>query len=493
MKRIPCFIALSSFIFAVGCSGEKETVITGHIVGKSGVKFLEYTPPMSGTSYTGFRDTIFLDEEGNFELKLAMDKPAFITVSDRDPYLPVKLLVEPGNSYHIDMDVSRKNTQISGANEKGQMLYASLPDPSYIEMEAEKLMPDSSLASIHGKVEEMKQSDLSKFRELLDNREISKSFFNLAKADRDCYYASLEASISFGKAPRVFETKQFVLPNGENLLENLTKIYTQYPPNDKRLLFSTFWREYAKLYVKGYKQIIREDLDREKILELYLQNRINTLWIDESKKYLTGRALEFFQATLIYYAGLQKNYEKELITLFEQFTKDYPDSEYSKYIKPEIDQIVQYYQAIEEPFDETVHFVDGYENITTLEEAIKPFKGKKVYIDIWATWCGPCKREFAHQQALKKILEEQDIQSLYISIDENDRDQQWKEAIKFYGLSGAHIRAGRPLFEELCERYSKKNKYVNIPWYILVDENGKILKKHAEVPSEIVERGLSMQ
>ncbi|MDR0421636.1 MAG: TlpA family protein disulfide reductase, partial [Proteiniphilum sp.] len=180
-------------------------------------------------------------------------------------------------------------------------------------------------------------------------------------------------------------------------------------------------------------------------------------------------------------------------SLFEQFTKDYPGNEYSKYIKPEIDQIVQYHQIIENPFDETVHFVDGYENITTLEEAIKPFKGKKVYIDIWATWCGPCKEEFKYQKALKKILDEQDIQPLYISIDEDDRDQQWKEAIKFYGLSGAHIRTGRPLFEELCERYDKNTPHVAIPWYILVDENGNVIREHAEAPSEIVVNGHSFQ
>jgi thiol-disulfide isomerase/thioredoxin len=348
-----------------------------------------------------------------------------------------------------------------------------------------KLTQDSSLALIHSKIEAMKQSELAKFRELLDNREISESFFNLVKADRDCYYASLESASLF-KMYRIVETKQFVLPNGENLLENLTKICTQYPPDDKRLTVSPFWPEYAEFYVKKYKQVIREDFDREKERELYRQGIVNTFWMDESKKYLTGKSLEFFQATLIYFAGFRKNHEKELITLFEQFMKDYPDNGYSKYIKPEIDQIVQYHQIIEKPFDETVHFVDGYENITTLEDAIRPFRGRKIYIDIWATWCKPCKREFAHQQALKKILDEQDIQSLYISIDENDRDQQWKEAIKFYGLSGAHIRASRPLFEELCERYNKKDKYVNIPWYILVDENGKILKKHAEAPSKIV-------
>jgi hypothetical protein len=120
---------------------------------------------------------------------------------NRESYTSVKLLVEPGNSYSIAMDVEKKNTQISGANEKGQMLYATLPNPSFIEQEARKLklLQDSSLISIHNRIEELKQSDISKFKELLDNREISKSFFELIKTDRDCYYASLEAIVSLIK------------------------------------------------------------------------------------------------------------------------------------------------------------------------------------------------------------------------------------------------------------------------------------------------------
>jgi thiol-disulfide isomerase/thioredoxin len=491
MKQIIYCIVLSFLLFATGCSGKKETVITGHVAGVSGVKTLECTSPISGTSYAGFRDTIFLDEEGNFELRLLIDKPVFITVTNKNPRMPVKLLIEPGNSYHIDMDASQKNTQISGTNEKGQMLYTALPKPSFVIIQALQLARDSSLASIHSKVEEEKQSDMAKFRELLDNREISKSFFNIVKADRDCYYASMEASAYLNKIYQLLETGQFVLPNGENLLENMAKIYTQYPPTDKRLLVSTFWREYTERYVSEYKQFIKEDYDVEKLKVPYQENRLYTFLIDESKKYLTGRALEFFQATLIDFSASQNNYEKELITLYEQFTKDYPDSEYSNYMKPGIDKIVQYYQFVEKPFDETVHFLDGYENITTLEELVKPFKGKKVYIDIWATWCGSCKKTFEYQKALKKILDEQDIQQLFISIDDDNRDREWKETIKFYGLSGVHIRANKEFTDYLRKRYDKNNPRMVIPWYILIDENGHIVREHAETPSKIIANGLS--
>jgi thiol-disulfide isomerase/thioredoxin len=496
MKRILFAVALSALI-AAGCSNKKEVVITGQVTGNPELKTLKCAVPLSGTSYLGFADTINLDEAGNFELKFEINKPVFLTLWTAEPYVFAKLLVEPGNNCHIAMDISQKDIQISGANEKGQMLYTSLPNPSFIEMEAGKLnlLKDSSLISIHNKIEDLKQSNISNFKALLDNKEISETFFNLIKIDRDCYYALMEARTSIIKSYRVIETKQFVLPSGENLLDNLTAIYAQYPPDDEKWLFSSFWKEYADNYVKDYKQSIREDFDTKKIRELYDQQAINTFYIDESKKYFTGKALEFFQATHIYSAAFQHDHEKELIALYAQFVKDYPESEYSKYIKPEIDEIVQYHQAIEKPFDSTMRFVDNYENINTLEEAIKPLKGKKIYIDIWATWCGPCKSEFKHQKALKKILAGQDIQQLYISTDRDEYDQRWKDAIKFYELSGSHLRANKELAMDLYKRFDKnaETPYMSIPWYMLVDEKGNIIEEHAKEPSQIVVSGLSIK
>jgi thiol-disulfide isomerase/thioredoxin len=493
MKRI-FFIAMLLAMISAGCNSKKETVITGVATSESNLKSLEYTPPLSGTSFEGFNDTVNTDENGNFELKFKIDKPAFIHIWNRDAYFLTKLLIEPGNSYHLVMDFSKKNTQISGANEKGQMLYATLPNPSFIELESRrlKLLQDSSLASIHNKLKELKQSDISKFEKLLTTKEISKSFFDLVKTDRDCYYASLEARTLLIKAYKVIETKQFVLPSGENLLENLTKIYTQYSPNDENLLVSSFWSQFAEYHLVDYRQFIKEDFDVENLRKLQEQQTETTFIINESKKYLTGKPLELFQATYMYFIAYQKMFQKELISLYEQFTKDYPDSEYSKYLKPQIDDIISYYQIVEKPFDETVRIMDNYENIMTLEEALKPLKGKKIYIDVWATWCSPCKKEFAHQKALKKILDEQDIQQLYISIDKDYCDEQWKNAIKFYGLSGTHIRTNTDFMKDIEKRYDRnaKNPYISIPWYILVDENGNIVNEHAKAPSKIVVTGM---
>ena len=483
---IPALICGTVF---TGCKKQKVTV-TVELSDKSNVNLI-YSVPISGTIFLGFCDTLKTNETGRFELNFKIAQPSFIVIRDGDFENSVKLLVEPGNNYHVSMG-PEKNVQITGANEKGQMLYTTLPNPDLIELELRKigintLNISDTISSIyvHQKINELKQFDMSKFGELLNSGEISKSFFDLVQKDRDCYYASMEASFSIIKINRLLRTETKI---EDELLENLKKIYDQYPPNDKSLLFSSFWQEYAKFYVQYYQQYIQKDYDFKKMQNLYSDGMLNTYYINESKKYLSGNVLEFFQASHIHFTCFQNQFEKELILLFEHFDKDYPQSEYSKYIKPYIDEIINYHRIIEQPFDQAMLFMDNYETINTLEEAIKPLIGKKIYIDVWATWCGPCKREFAHNEALKKILAEKNIQQLYISIDRDDYEQQWKEMIKYYNLAGTHIRANQEFSLNLMKLFSKnvENPSIAIPWYLLIDEQGNIMEERAKHPSQLV-------
>ena len=483
-------IALISLIIT-GCA-KREVLITVEVHEQTDVDMLIYTIPISGTTSYFFTDTIKLNETGKFELNLKMTQPSFIIIHDESFQNRVKLLVEPSKNYQISMK-PEKNIQITGANEKGQMLYTAFPDPEFVELELRKIVnlrdDTTSLAFVHQKINELKQSDMFKFQELLESREISKSFFDLVQKDRDCYYASMEARFLLIKTyPAVRAGTKIE----EELLEDLKKIYTQYPPNDEELIFSTFWSEYANLYITDYNQFIQEDFDLQKNSELRSSGTFHTQIINESKKYLTGKALEFFQARYIYFECFQGSYkgsfEKEFISLVEQFETDYPKSEYSKFIKPYIDKIIGYHQVIEQPFDLNMLFMDNYKNINTLEEVVKPFLGKKIYIDVWATWCGPCKVEFAHNETLKKILAEKDIQMLYISIDRAEQEQTWKNEIKYHHLVGMHIHANSELNLNLMKLFSKNEErpYISIPWYILIDEQGNIMEEHAKSPSQLV-------
>ena len=486
MKIVKQFLRALLFLIIMGCN-RQNIVITVEFPEQSEVNTLIYSVPISGTIYLGFSDTLKRNETGKFELKMKITQSSSIIFwSEVSPRNRVTLLVEPGNNYQVSIG-GEESVQITGANEKGQMLYATLPNPPFIEMELRNWLRDTtvSINFVHHQINELKQADLSKFKELLNNKEITKSFFDLVQKDRNCYYASLEARYLLVKT---FEPVRRGVKIDDELLENLKKIYDQYSPNDKRLLFSPFWSEYATNYVENYTQFIQEDFNVQKIQDLAQSGAIYTYFSNEAKKYLSGKALELYQARHIHFTCIQprSSFEKGLISLFEQFEKDYPRSEYAKYLKPHIDKIIEHHQIIEQPFDQAILFMENYENINTLAEAIRPLQGKKIYIDVWATWCGPCIDEFAHNEAFKKLLTENDIQQLYISIDRDDDDQKWKNAIKQYHLTGIHIRTNNEFHSNLAKIFSVENPHLAIPWYIMIDENGKIIEERAKRPSQLV-------
>ena len=471
------------------CSTKQEVVITIDVREQPEVHTLIYTVPLSGTSYYFFSDTLKAKGTGKFELKLELKQPSFITVSGSQMY--VKMLVEPGCKYHIFM-YPKNDVQITGDNERGQMLYSTaLLDPIYIEWGMAKFFNPGdhvgdtlSPAFVHHKISGLKQSDMSKFKDLLDEGEITKSFFDLVKKDRDCFYAALEAFYLVNKI--YYDRVERGMKIEDEVLQTLKKIYEQYPPTDERFLFSPCWPEYACLYITKYRPFVQDGFDVEKMKafekmrEFETDRTFYTYVINESKKYLSGKMLEFFRARYIHdgcfvgrYSLVSIKSKKELIPLFEQFEKDYPQSEYSKYIRPYMDEIVSYHQTAERPFDKDISFLEGAETFNTLEDVIQPLRGKKTYITVWATRGFSYERVLEHNDELKKILAENDVQQLYICFDFEADDWRinWEYLIKFYHLTGSHMRANDSL------RYSLHKRLDRTPWYILVDENGHIIEE----------------
>jgi hypothetical protein len=73
---------------------------------------------------------------------------------------------------------------------------------------------------------------------------------------------------------------------------------------------------------------------------------------------------------------------------------------------------------------------------------------------------------------------------VYISIDEDKRDEAWKKMINYYSLDGYHIRTNKQLELDL-KKISNSNGVIYIPWYILVGKDGKIKYEHAASASEL--------
>ncbi len=110
-------------------------------------------------------------------------------------------------------------------------------------------------------------------------------------------------------------------------------------------------------------------------------------------------------------------------------------------------------------------------------------KNKIIFIDIWASWCMPCRAEFTHNSELETLLSQYPmVEKLYITIDKDS--DSWKNAIQSIKLSGYHLIATNELMNEMRKKIYQ-SETVTVPQYILIDSHGNILNRNLPRPSEI--------
>lgn len=470
----------------IGCQEGKGIItIKGKITGNI-PDLIEYTVPINGISYFGFEDSIQPDSLGNFLINLAIDRPGFIELSNvYEAY--GSIIAEPGMSYTVFIDTEGKeNTfRVECDNEKGQELYNQIANRSMIagghfELEARKYMKDTISSEIKLAIKGSEEAEIAGFRKLFENKVISEDFYKLVRTDREYFYRGAQGSVAF--------VNHLLRERGQNTLnkeaysELWKEVFRSHPVSDPKLLRSPWFYYYVELYLR-YNDLIKESTDTETLSEIRKQGSIHTHNIKTAKNYLSGTQLEYYYAAYIYYEAINKNYEKELISLFEQFKKEYPSSEYSHFIESEIIPIIAFHKKRSEPLNENIRFINDSDNINSLKEAVKELKGKRIYIDVWATWCGPCKREFKHNAELYELLKSKDVAMLYLSVDKEDMEKQWRDMINYYDLEGYHIRANEKLYADL--KNLRGDESFAIPWHILTDGNGNIIKKYVSGPSQI--------
>ncbi|NMH89722.1 TlpA family protein disulfide reductase [Flavivirga algicola] len=117
----------------------------------------------------------------------------------------------------------------------------------------------------------------------------------------------------------------------------------------------------------------------------------------------------------------------------------------------------------------TVNEVNKTEGDELFDSMVKKFKGKVVYVDFWATWCGPCKSGIRKIIPLKEEMKNEDVVFLYIT-NQTSPEGTWKNAIA--NIKGEHYRVSADEWNYLSDKF----KISGIPHYTLVNKKGEIVK-----------------
>lgn len=111
--------------------------------------------------------------------------------------------------------------------------------------------------------------------------------------------------------------------------------------------------------------------------------------------------------------------------------------------------------------------------------SLSELKGKNVYIDVWATWCGPCKMEIPHLQKLEEDYHDKNIEFVSISVDVPEDEQKWRDMIADKDLKGIQLISDNGWETDFVENYLING----IPRFILLDSEGNIITADAPRPS----------
>lgn len=230
--------------------------------------------------------------------------------------------------------------------------------------------------------------------------------------------------------------------------------------NEVDFYFSGAYKEIVnRFYNKKINQLIKKDSIDYGLIKVTIYSTIpnqtikNELIISgaESTIYNTGKFEEFYKIFMAASTNEENN---------AKITKIY-------------NRLIELNQGRQSP-----KFVD-YENNAGGTLSLDDLKGKYVFIDVWATWCGPCVAELPHLKKLEKAYRGKNIRFLSISVDDSKDHDKWKKMIVDKKLGGIQVLADSSFNSQFVQDYIIRS----IPRFILLDPEGVIVTQHAPRPS----------
>jgi thiol-disulfide isomerase/thioredoxin len=111
-------------------------------------------------------------------------------------------------------------------------------------------------------------------------------------------------------------------------------------------------------------------------------------------------------------------------------------------------------------------------------------KGKLVYVDIWGTWCRPCREEIPFSKTLQSKFENEDVAFLFLCC--HCEESSWKKMVNDFQLPGIHIILNEDQLKLLEEKY----QIMGFPSYMIFGKNGELQYGDAPRPSSRSTEGI---
>lgn len=175
---------------------------------------------------------------------------------------------------------------------------------------------------------------------------------------------------------------------------------------------------------------------------------------------------------------------KSMKILMVDFEAYFADSRYLPHLRTCIAKLDEKLMANKR--NASIKFFNEGNHIKSIYEIIKRYRGKVVYLAIWGTWCGPCKVELSYTSQLKDKFNNKDIVFIYLDMDDDDKEDEWRNFVWISNLQGLHIRMNNEHIQRIWAELLPTGDGLRglYPSYFIFDKNGILIKEKAKRPSD---------
>ncbi len=274
-----------------------------------------------------------------------------------------------------------------------------------------------------------------------------------------------EAAITYGHANNLyrFESyKRFVNQNPNfEVSSNYPDFATGLNIEDEKLWgvdnYKTYWNNY---YSEQASKLSKSDSIGQDLAFLQVvSNQVKSPTIKNDLLYGTAKY------------GI--TYTNELQKYYDLFNTNTTNEDHKKEITEKYNVLIKLAKGEPSPTFE------NYENFAGGTTSLSDLNGKYVYVDVWATWCGPCKREIPSLKEIEKKYHNKKIAFISMSIDRKVDYDKWRKMVEEENLTGIQLFAPDDWNSDFVKNYS----ILGIPRFILIDPAGNILNSNAPRPS----------
>ncbi|MEC3908159.1 TlpA disulfide reductase family protein [Tamlana sp. 2201CG12-4] len=397
-----------------------------------------------------FTEKLEIAPDGTFKDTIIPEQHAYVLYDGKNP---VFLHLEPGYNLNISYDSQdfEKSLIISGnGSQTSNYIIAKRKN------ERELIGNNAETYVLNEEEFKAKFQDIKKSNENLLNsfNDLSADFKTREK--RDLHYSYLAKLSEYEMAYRYF-TKDQQFKVSDDFLNEFDGF--DFTNEEDFKLLNNYKSLVTNHYTKAANQLATEESLERGIAFIKTVSDVKS----ESIK----------NALLYNFAANSMGYSKDIDAFYKSFLENSTNDKNNELITEKYNKLTAIAKGKPSP-----KFVN-YENYKGGTTSLDDLKGKYVYVDVWATWCGPCKREIPFLKEVEQKYHGKNIEFVSVSIDRVSDHEKWKTMVKDKELGGIQLFADN----DWNSKFVKDYQIQGIPRFILIDDQGNIVDPNAPRPS----------